>query len=84
MDAFINRLKKAHALCPGCPSPRIINRFFEDVLGILFPEHSSEVIKEQGILEIKFFNLRSQLQDILKNNVPLHQRDGEVLANDFF
>jgi serine O-acetyltransferase len=84
MDAFINRLHKAHALCPGCPSPRVINRFFDDVLGILFPEHSSEVIKERGNLEIKFFNLRSHLQEILKKNEALHQGDGEALANVFF
>ncbi|EPR68753.1 serine O-acetyltransferase [Cyclobacterium qasimii] len=84
MDGFLNRLQKAHSLCPGCPSPKVINSFFDDILGILFPEHSSKALKDLGSLEVKFSGLRLQLREILKLNVALHQSNGEALADEFF
>ncbi|WP_339923591.1 serine acetyltransferase [uncultured Cyclobacterium sp.] len=84
MDGFLNRLQKAHNLCPGCPSPKVINSFFDDILGILFPEHSSKALKDLGSLEMKFSDLRLQLREILKLNVALHQANGEALADAFF
>ncbi|MEX0884776.1 MAG: serine acetyltransferase, partial [Cyclobacteriaceae bacterium] len=84
MDSFIDRLHQAHNRCPECPSPKVIRRFFDDVLGILFPEHANEILKERGNLEMKFFDLRIQLGKILKNNSNLHHGDGEKLANRFF
>ena len=84
MDPFLSRLQKAHSLCPGCPSPKVINRFFGEVLGLMFPEHSNEVLKDKDSLQVKFSGLRLQLSDILKNNVALHKADGEALASEFF
>ncbi|MEX2514089.1 MAG: serine acetyltransferase [Cyclobacteriaceae bacterium] len=84
MDSFIDRLHQAHNRCPECPSPKVIRRFFDDVLGILFPEHANEILKERGNLEMKFFDLRIQLGKILKNNAQLHQGHGEELGNRFF
>ena len=84
MEVFLDRLQKAHNLCPGCPSPKVINRFFDDLLGILFPEHSSEALKDKGSLELKFSELKLQLQKILTMNVALHNGNGEDLANQFF
>lgn len=84
MDGFLNRLQKAHRLCPGCPSPKVINRFFDDILGVLFPEHSSQALKDLGSLEMKFSDLRLHLREILKLNVALHQSNGEALADEFF
>lgn len=84
MDPFLSRLQKAHSLCPGCPSPKVINRFFGEVLGLMFPEHANEVLKDKDSLQAKFFELRLQLGEILKKNVALHQSDGEALASEFF
>ncbi|AEL26361.1 serine O-acetyltransferase [Cyclobacterium marinum] len=84
MDPFLSRLQKAHSLCPGCPSPKVINRFFGEVLGLMFPEHANEVLKDKDSLQVKFSGLRLQLSDILKKNVALHKADGEALASEFF
>lgn len=84
MDPFLSRLQKAHSLCPGCPSPKVINRFFGEVLGLMFPEHANEVLKDKASLQAKFSELNLQLGAILRKNVALHQSDGEALASQFF
>ncbi|WP_209329867.1 serine O-acetyltransferase EpsC [Lunatimonas salinarum] len=84
MKSFIDRLHQSHNDCPGCPSPKVINRFFEDILGILFPEHANEVLRERGTLEMKYFDLQVQLKRILARNSQLHSGDGEELAVTFF
>ncbi|MFO7824456.1 MAG: serine O-acetyltransferase EpsC [Cyclobacterium sp.] len=84
MDSFIDRLHKAHNHCPECPSPKVINRFFDDILGILFPEHANEIHRDRRNLENNFFQLRSQLRHVLKKNEVLYKGDGEALADAFF
>ncbi len=84
MNTFVQKLHHAHNKCPECPSPKIIRRFFEDILGILFPEHANEVLKDIGTLEMKLFDLKVQLKKILKNNRHLHSGDGEELGDAFF
>jgi serine O-acetyltransferase len=84
MSTFIDRLHQSHNLCPGCPSPKVINRFFQDILGLMFPEHANELLKERGNLEMKYFDLQVQLKKILMRNSQLHSGDGEDLAIKFF
>lgn len=84
MESFVNKLFEAHNRCPNCPSPKVIHAFFENVLGILFPEHSEEVFKEKGQLEMKLFDLQVQLRDLLNQNKHLHGGNGEELSKAFF
>ncbi|MFC4871350.1 serine O-acetyltransferase EpsC [Negadavirga shengliensis] len=84
MASFIDRLHQAHNSCPECPSPKIIRRFFEDILGVLFPEHTNEILRERGSLEMKLFDLQVQLKKILLNHNNLHGGDGEKLGAAFF
>lgn len=84
MESFIDKVYKAHIQCPNCPSPKVLHAFFENVLGIMFPEHAEEVYKEKGQLEMKIFDLQVQLRDLLQKNTHLHGGDGEDLANTFF
>ncbi|MEX2592281.1 MAG: serine O-acetyltransferase EpsC [Anditalea sp.] len=84
MESFIDKIYRAHNQCPNCPSPKVINAFFENVLGILFPEHAEEVFKEKGQLEMKLFDLQVQLRDLLQRNTHLHGGSGEELAQEFF
>ena len=84
MDSLIDRLHTAHNKCPECPSPKVIKRFFEELLGVLFPEHANELLKERGNLEMKYFDLLVQLKKILSKNPNLHGGDGEKLAEAFF
>lgn len=84
MESFIDKVYKAHNQCPYCPSPKVIHAFFENVLGILFPEHAEEAFKEKGQLEMKLFDLQVQLRDLLNQNSHLHGKNGEELSKAFF
>lgn len=84
MDSFINKVFKAHTQCPTCPSPKVIHAFFEDILGVLFPEHADKPFEEKGQLEMKLFELQTQLDEVLERNEQLHHQDGKQLSKDFF
>src|SRR5690606_3832785 len=69
---------------PSCRPPRVIHPFFENVLGIMVPEHAEEAFLERGQLEMKLFDLQVQLRDLLNQNTRLHHNSGEALSKSFF
>ncbi|MEN2283837.1 serine O-acetyltransferase EpsC [Algoriphagus sp. SE2] len=84
MNSFISKIYHAHQECSNCPSPKVIHKFFEDVLGLLFPEFASEKIKEEKEVAAKFAELEISLASILTRNLHLHKGDGEKISKDFF
>ncbi|OOG78411.1 serine O-acetyltransferase [Algoriphagus sp. A40] len=84
MDSLIKKLHKAHQECTECPSPKVIQQFFEDLLGLLFPEYSVQSIREEEDVKSKMENLLVQLTTILSRNIHLHSGDGEKIAKQFF
>ncbi|HSF52572.1 MAG TPA: hypothetical protein VLA71_02415 [Algoriphagus sp.] len=84
MDSLIKKLHKAHQECTECPSPKVIQQFFEDLLGLLFPEYSVQSIREEEEVKSRMEDLLAQLTTILSRNTHLHSGDGEKLANRFF
>lgn len=84
MQSFISKIHKAHQECTDCPSPKVIKNFFEELLGLLFPEYSVNKIKEKTEVEAQFDRLRNSLCIILERNTHLHRGDGKALAYEFF
>lgn len=84
MDSLIKKIHKAHQDCSECPSPKVIQQFFEDLLGLLFPEYSVQSIREEEEVRSKMQDLLAQLTKILSRNVHLHSGDGEKIAKRFF
>jgi serine O-acetyltransferase len=84
MQSFISKIHKAHQECTDCPSPKVIKNFFEELLGLLFPEYSVNKIKEKTEVEAQFDRLRNSLSIILERNFHLHGGDGKALAYEFF
>ncbi len=84
MQLFISKIHKAHQECTDCPSPKVIKNFFEELLGLLFPEYSVNKIKEKTEVESQFDRLRNSLSIILERNTHLHGGDGKALAYEFF
>lgn len=84
MQSFISKIHKAHQECTDCPSPKVIKNFFEELLGLLFPEYSVNKIKEKTEVEAQFDRLRNSLSIILERNTHLHGGDGKALAYEFF
>ncbi|WP_339874397.1 serine O-acetyltransferase [uncultured Algoriphagus sp.] len=84
MDSFISKLYKAHQDCSECPSPKVIQQFFEDVLGLLFPEFTVEKINDKAQIEASLTLLKGDLSSILERNPHLHSGIGSKLADSFF
>lgn len=84
MDAFIDKVYHAHRQCSDCPSPKVIQAFFEELLGTIFPEYSVNRLKEREEIAERFSELEFTLAAILERNPQLHEREGKVIAHDFF
>lgn len=84
MDSLIKKIHRAHQNCTECPSPKLIQQFFEDLLGVLFPEYSVQPIREEEDVKSKIQDLLAQLTKILSRNIHLHSGDGEKIPREFF
>jgi serine O-acetyltransferase len=84
MNSFISKVYLAHQECSDCPSPKVIKQFFEDLLGLLFPEYSVSKIKEKSEVQAQFDRLGNFLSVILERNLHLHGGEGKALTSEFF
>ncbi|WP_026945225.1 serine O-acetyltransferase [Algoriphagus marincola] len=84
MNSFLEKLHQSHQECSDCPSPQVIQQFFESLLGLLFPEHSVQKIKEKSKLKARMEELQERLSKILQRNTHLHEQDGLELGRQFF
>lgn len=84
MESLIKKLSQSHKNCPECPSPKVIQTFFENILGLLFPDFAIELMKEEDQIAEKIEELRHKLSRILIRNKHLHNGDGTEIANLFF
>ncbi|TXE08857.1 serine O-acetyltransferase [Algoriphagus aquimarinus] len=84
MESFVSKLYKAHQDCSECPSPKVIQQFFEDVLGLLFPEYSVERINDKFQIEASLVQLNNDLSSILHRNPHLHSGVGSKITAAFF
>lgn len=84
MKSLIDKLSASHKDCPECPSPRVIHGFFDKILGLLFPDFATELLKDKEQIAEQLEELRHQLSRILHKNRHLHELDGAVIASTFF
>ncbi|SFO21541.1 serine O-acetyltransferase [Algoriphagus ornithinivorans] len=84
MNSFVSKIHRAHQECSDCPSPKVIQQFFEEVLGLLFPEYSVQKIKDESEVEQKLAASQFTLEVILQRNTQLHGQNGKELAAEFF
>ncbi|SIS82877.1 serine O-acetyltransferase [Belliella pelovolcani] len=84
MDQLVDKIFKSHQDCPECPSPKLVQTFFDSLLGLLFPEYALDIIRERKEVESNLVALQDQFAKILNKNKHLHQGDGELLSKQFF
>ncbi len=84
MDQLVNKIFKSHQECPECPSPKLIQSFFDTLLGLLFPEYALNIIHHKEDVIESLNSLKQQLSDILNKNKHLHQSEGNTLSEHFF
>ncbi|TDQ14755.1 serine O-acetyltransferase [Algoriphagus boseongensis] len=84
MKSLIQKIHHAHQECSDCPSPKVIQQFFEELLGLLFPEYAVQKVKSEEEVSARLILLKETLTAILLRNKHLHAGDGKELAADFF
>lgn len=81
---FIFKIFEAHKNCPKCPSKKVINSFFEELLGLLFPEYANFPLKDLKQVKDKYELLKKDLYEVLSNNPQLHGVSGSYISDRFF
>lgn len=84
MNSLVCKIYHAHQDCSECPSPKVIQQFFEELLGLLFPEYAVQKAKSQEEVFARLTLLKEQLNTILSRNHHLHSGVGSDLAKEFF
>ena len=84
MDPFLTKLFLAHQECSDCPSPKVIQQFFEELLGLLFPEYTVEKITDVDALVSKLEALKNTFTLILNRNRHLYDTTSEEITAEFF
>jgi serine O-acetyltransferase len=84
-QTFLDQLYKSQRECPDCPSPELVAKFYQDILGVLFPDHrraSFHTISEfTGYIE----SLKLQLiQLLVKTPDNRHMENVPSVVNVFF
>lgn len=82
--AFLNKIYQAHRECSECPSPAVVARFFNELLGTLFPDFSKKPFSSSTELELHIEELKLQLGQILFRSHKQDNFKGEEVAAVFF
>jgi serine O-acetyltransferase len=84
MNSLVSKIYQTHQECSDCPSPKVIQQFFEELLGLLFPEYAVQKAKSEEEVSARLILLREQLANILSRNHHLHSGVGPTLSHIFF
>jgi serine O-acetyltransferase len=84
MNSLVSKIYLTHQECSDCPSPKVVQQFFEELLGLLFPEYAVQKAKSEEEVTARLTLLREQLNHILTRNKHLHTSSGDALAGEFF
>ncbi len=82
--AFIDKIYSSHQQCTDCPSPKVVQLFFEELVAVLFPESAVHPLKNTEEIDAKLKSLEVQLEGILSRNPHLHSDSGGKVAGQFF
>lgn len=83
-ESFYNRLIQSHRDSSVCPPPKMVIRFFDELIGVLFPEFAAIRLKNREALSVKFENLNKEFRTILNQNKECIQSGIKGLENQFF
>jgi serine O-acetyltransferase len=81
---FIQQLYIKQQDCPSCPSPEAVSNWFNELLGILFPDFSKHNFTSKREFELHIEKLKLQLDQILSRNPIKSDLDPSDIAQLFF
>ena len=82
-EHFVKQLYAAHKACPTCPPPQDVIQFFQELLGILFPETTQLAHLSEKEFTAYIYQLEARLPRLLIHCVP-SEEDTSRLADQFF
>lgn len=65
---FLHELHTAHTQASKCPPPKMVIAFFDELLGLLFPEYASTRYTDRVKLEAQYDFLKKEFRGILDIN----------------
>ncbi len=83
-ESFYNRLIQSHRDSSFCPPPKMVIRFFDELIGVMFPEFAAIRLKNRAALSMKFENLHKEFRTILNQNKECIQSGIKGLEDQFF
>ena len=83
-SAFINELAKAHQDASSCPPPEQVITFFEDLLGLLFPEFAFNRFPAAENIEQQLRVCKQELRTLLDHNKDCVNSGTAGLEDTFF
>lgn len=83
-DSFIQTLLGYHKDASACPPPDRVIRFFNQLLGVIFPEFSEDRYSETSAIKQRLNQLKKELKDILSQHVECVQSTDIVIEDLVF
>ena len=81
---FISELAKAHQDASSCPPPELVVTFFEDLLGLMFPEFAFNRFPRENEIEKQLNVCKQELRTILDHNKDCVKSGISGLEDTFF
>ena len=83
-SVFIKDLAKAHKNASSCPPPEQVTTFFEDLLGLMFPEFAAERYSKPSGIKQQLDHCKTELRTILDHNKNCVKSGIAGLEDTFF
>jgi serine O-acetyltransferase len=83
-SAFITELARAHRAASSCPPPEKVITFFEDLLGLLFPEFAFNRHPDENEIGEQILICKKELRTILDHNKECVKSGISGLEDSFF
>jgi len=83
-DAFYDDLLKSHREATLCPPPKRVIRFFDQLVGVMFPEFATERLTDIPSIEEMFTQLKEEFRTILDQNRECIRSGVKGLEDQFF
>lgn len=80
---FLLDLFEEHKKASGCPSPILVVDFFNDLLGFLFPEFSTEKFEEFDDFKRFYEKLNNELLNVLSTKMDDNRQSDREIADAF-
>lgn len=82
--AFIDELLKSHKEASKCPPPEMVIQFFDELLGVLFPEFAMDRFEDADEITQRLDELKKRLRTIFDHNKECVKSGVKDLEKDVF